>query len=106
MSINIREMLDFLIRTDKITTIDVIKDSDIFPDLLENYVYEGDLRDTEKELKEVEQNLEFMESLSRPLYEAICEGRKDDAIHLLREMFEQHFNDSATYAKLFPGRVK
>lgn len=106
MSINIREMLDFLIRTDKITTIDVIKDSDIFPDLLENYVYEGDLRDTEKELKEVEQNLEFMESLSRPLYEAICEDRKDDAIHLLSEMFEQHFNDSAIYAKLFPGRVK
>lgn len=106
MSINIREMLDFLIGTDKITTIDTIKDSAIFADLLENYVYEGDLRDTESKLKQVEQNLEFIEDLSHSLHEAICEGRKDDAIRLLSEMFNKHFNDSATYSKIFPGRVK
>ncbi len=106
MSINIRKMLELLIRTDKTTIIDAIKDSNIFPDLLEGYVFEEELDSCNSVLKESEQNLEFIKSLSRPLYEAICEGRKDDAIHLLREMFEQHFNDSATYAKLFPGRVK
>ena len=103
---NIDTMLSLLIKQDRAGLVEIIKESKIFDDLLEGYVCETDLRDTEQKLKEVKQNLEFIESLSRSLHEAICEGRKDDAICLLSQMFDEHFNDSATYAKLFPGRVK
>ena len=104
--IDIDAMLGVLIKQDRDGLIEKIKESALFDDLLEDYAPVDELQDAEEELTKHENHNIFMLTLSRPLHEAICEGRKDDAIHLLREMFNQHFNDAETYARLFPGRVK
>lgn len=103
---DIDSMLSLLIKQDREGLVEKIKESALFDDLLIDYAPLNELQDAEAELTKHENLNKFLLTLSRPLHEAICEGRKDDAIYLLRQMFNQHFNDAETYARLFPGRVK
>ena len=118
--IDIDLMLGLLVKQDRENLITAIQELALFDDLIEEYTHNDDVRSIEAERDEAldelqnakaerDEELERHEhnlTLSHPLHEAICEGRKDDAIYLLREMFDQHFNDADTYARLFPGRVK
>lgn len=100
------DSIERLIRVDKEEFIRQVRWCSAFDEITEDYTHNDDIRFIEVERDEALERDEYNLILSHPLHEAICEGRKDDAIHLLREMFDQHFNDADTYARLFPGRVK
>lgn len=104
--LTIEEIQDWLDNQDMQKLVNVIRYSKLHDLLLEDYMPEDDLKESQNEVKSLEDEIAFMRSFARNLHEAICENRQDDAICILRDMFDDHFPDAKTYANMFAGRVK